>query len=928
MTDVAVLDDVLFQPSPPASARAQLRSFIKEFERRTDRKFVNYADFDTCAVDEFRVFWQLFLEWSSIISEGACTPVCDRDDCETAIFFPDLKLNYAENLLRGGAGQALVGCHADGSRDVVLRHELRDKVIRFAIFLRGLGVESGDRVVAIARNNVEAIIVALATAAIGAVFSSCAHDMGVLTVLSRFQQLSPKVLIGNCASRSWDTGKPLAERLAEIISGLPSLTDVVVLDGTLTTLLPMHRFADALAIDPTGFVWQRFQFNHPLFILFSSGTTGMPKCIVHGAGGTLLEHMKEHRLHGDLDQHDRMFFQTSCGWMMWNWQLSALACGAQIVTYDGPLKGPDTLWKIVADERVSVFGTNPAYLQFCETVGYSPNVLDLSNLRSVLSTGSILYPKQFDWIAEHAKRVAVQSISGGTDILGCFVLGNPLLPVHRGQAQCRSIGLDVRSLSEEGSIGELICANPFPSRPTGFYGEPDARRYHQAYFAQNPGVWTHGDLIEFTQHGAIMHGRSDGVMNIRGVRIGPAEIYRILQQIPTIIEAMAVEQVDEAEAGGARLVLLVVLRGGVTLDSELIMRIRRLLAEQGNTTMVPASIIQMSELPVTHSGKRSEAAARDAVNGRPIANRSALLNPECLDQLSREVKKPSADAGLISDNLEERLCAICQKYLGVPIQPSDDFLTAGCDSIVILSFLMEVVECTETSTPLQTLVGVSTIAELTKLLQTASPNNGETMAAVQLIQLDQGHRLLYEAFLDRWIKERLRETWKQETPYEFYTKEVIQWRYFDRNDDNPVTWLAMEEDRCVGMLDSMERPYLLDGKQISVCETADWYCVPDRRPYGIGLRLLYHVMHLEAPIFITSGTPSALAIFSKMRGWMLLSATTFAMPLTARGLAAKWVRHKVATTGVCACSVPFLMPYLSRYRERLGHHLLVSLREK
>ncbi|HWO46828.1 MAG TPA: AMP-binding protein, partial [Solirubrobacterales bacterium] len=346
--------------------------------------------------------------------------------------------------------------------------------------------------------------------------------------------------------------------------------------------------------------WERFPFNHPLFILFTSGTTGPPKCIVHGAGGTLLEHLKEHRLHGDLRPADTLFFQTSAAWMMWNWQLSALACGARIVVYDGPIAEPGTLWRIVAEEDVSVFGTSPPYLQLCQDSGYSPRRADPPRaLRSVLSTGSVLRDWQYDWVAEEVGPVKLQSISGGTDIIGCFVLGHPDLAVKRGTIQCRSLGLDVQALASEATpsgsdIGELVCRNPFPSRPLGFLGDGDRSRFHDAYFSQNEGVWTHGDLIEFDGDGrARIHGRSDGVLNIQGVRIGPSEIYQALREVPEVVEAMAVEQ---RRPEGARLVLLAVLREGADLDADLGKRIRETIAGQTTPLHVPELVVGVAEM--------------------------------------------------------------------------------------------------------------------------------------------------------------------------------------------------------------------------------------------------------------------------------------------------------------------------------------------
>jgi acetoacetyl-CoA synthetase len=504
-------ETVLFSPLAVSMARSQMTAFMRHCEAVTGQTFSDYWTFDEFSVAEFRAFWREFLCWSSLPHDGETDPVCVGESCEGARFFPALRLNYAESLLSGDPEHpAVTACHHGGRHERLSRGELRTRVVRLANSLGQLGVRPGDRVAAIARNNVEVVIAALGASAIGATFSSCSPDMGAFAMLARFSPLAPTVLLGNIRAEPWDPGVPLPARVAEVVAGLPTVRAVVALDdGAVPDGLgrPVHRFADLTAGGAApDFAWQRHGFNHPLFIMFSSGTTGAPKCIVHGAGGTLLEHVKEHRLHCDLREGDKLFFQTSCGWMMWNWQLSALASGAELVLYDGPIEGPETMWRLVAEEAVTVFGTSAAFLQYCEGAGFSPGrSLDLGALRGVLSTGSILYPRQYDWVRNHVKALPLQSISGGTDIIGCFVLGNPNLPVYRGQAQCRSLGLDVRALPQAGaadtSTGELICANPFPSCPLGFYNDPDGRRFHEAYFSQNPGVWTHGDLIEATPQG-------------------------------------------------------------------------------------------------------------------------------------------------------------------------------------------------------------------------------------------------------------------------------------------------------------------------------------------------------------------------------------------------------------------------------------------
>ncbi|MBV8576865.1 MAG: acetoacetate--CoA ligase, partial [Acetobacteraceae bacterium] len=688
-----------------------MTAFTQYCAAKTGLSFADYQSFDRFSIEEFQTFWRLFLSWSRIPYGGEPDPVCVGDSCEHACFFPNLHINYTECLLSGDPdGPALTACHRGRPDDRLSRGELRARAVRLACSLRELGVRPGDRVVAIARNNAEVIVAALAASAIGASFSSCAPDMGAFAILTRFSPLEPTVLLGNLRPEPWDAGAPVPARVAEVVAGLPSLQTLIALDeGGIPDgiSLPVRLYADLTAgtgADP-GFAWERFPFNHPLFVMFSSGTTGTPKCIVHSAGGTLLEHLKEHRLHCNLRAGDKLFFQTSCGWMMWNWQLSALACGVELVLYDGPIEGPETLWRLVSDERVTVFGTSATFLQFCEAAGFSPaEQCELASLRGVLSTGSILYPRQYDWVSGHVKTLPLQSISGGTDIIGCFVLGNPNLPVYRGEAQCRSLGLDVRALppteARDEKVGELVCANPFPSRPLGFYNDPDGRRFHDAYFSQNPGVWTHGDLIEATpQGGWILHGRSDGVINVRGIRVGPAEIYAALQGIDEITEAMAVEQHTPGHAGGTRLVLLVVLRKGAHLDGVLEKRIRAQLTARGFAALVPDIIAVVKGLPVTYSGKRSEAAARDAVNGRPARNRDALQNPGCLDQIASHPAlharswpaeaRPSIEEISRGAQLERELQRISEDVLRVsPIRWSDDLFDLGADSLTILDLLL------------------------------------------------------------------------------------------------------------------------------------------------------------------------------------------------------------------------------------------------
>jgi acetoacetyl-CoA synthetase len=559
-------------------------------------------------------------------------------------WFPGARLNFAENLLRHSDDRpALIFWNEVGRQRELSYAELNAEVRRVAAALEQEGVGVGDRVAGFLPNLPEAVIAMLATTTLGAIWSSCSPDFGANGVLDRFGQIQPKVLFTADGYRY--AGKEIDSlfRAREVRERIPSLERVVVVPylgqrPAIGSVGKASLWADWATVRPSARPAIRLAFDHPIYILYSSGTTGLPKCMVHGAGGTLLQHMKELVLHTDLRREDRIFYFTTCGWMMWNWLVSSLAVGATVILYDGaPLAPASVLWDMAARERITVFGTSAKYLALSEKEGLEPaRTHDLSALRAILSTGSPLAGHSYDYVYGRVKRdVHLASISGGTDIVSCFALGNPTGAVWRGELQTRGLGMSVEVFDPagrpvRGSEGELVCTRPFPSMPVRFWNDPDGSKYRAAYFEHYPGVWRHGDWARITPHdGLIILGRSDATLNPGGVRIGTAEIYRQVEQLPEVVESLVVGQEWEADV---RIVLFVRLRDGLALNDELAGRIKARIREYASPHHVPRKIVQVADIPRTISGKITELAVRDVIHGRPVANRDALANPAALDQ--------------------------------------------------------------------------------------------------------------------------------------------------------------------------------------------------------------------------------------------------------------------------------------------------------
>ena len=635
----------LWTPSPARAAATNLAAFMEAVRRRHGVDIAGYDDLHRWSIERPQAFWTELWDFCGIVAEARGARVVeDFDRMPGARWFPDARLNFAENLLRRrDDGPALIFCDESGQERSLSHRRLHDEVSRLAQALAACGVGPGDRVAGFLPNLPETAIAMLAAAARGAVWSSCSPDFGIKGVMDRFGQIAPKILFtadgyryGGKRLDSLARAKAIAGQLPDLerLIVVPHLDPAPALDGL--DAVPLADFVAPYAPGDIDFV--RLPFNDPLYILYSSGTTGVPKCIVHGIGGTLIQHLKEHRLHCDIKPGSRVFYFTTCGWMMWNWLMSALASEATLVLYDGSPFHDDgaVLFDLADSARINVFGTSAKFIDACDKAGLEPaRSHSLASVDTILSTGSPLRPEGFDYVYECVKAdVCLSSMSGGTDLIACFVGGNPTGPVWRGEIQAPALGMKVEVFDDEGAPldvgkGELVCAAPFPSMPIGFWADPDGAKYHAAYFDTYPNVWRHGDYVAFTEHGGmVIYGRSDAVLNPGGVRIGTAEIYREVERLDEVVEGLVIGQEWE---GDTRVVLFVKLREGVALDDALGARIKRCIRENATPRHVPARIVQVADIPRTISGKIVELAVRDVVHGRPVKNIDALANPEALD---------------------------------------------------------------------------------------------------------------------------------------------------------------------------------------------------------------------------------------------------------------------------------------------------------
>lgn len=645
-TRAANTDSPLWSPSRERIENSRIESFRCEAERMTGQNFPDYAALHAWSCRDMAGFYNLAWDFLGVIGDRQGPVLADGAQMPGAKFFPEARINYAENLLRRRDDETALIFRGEDRVERSLSHaELYEEVSRLAGWLKSRGVQEGDRVAGYLPNMPEALIGKLATSAIGAIWCSASPDFGVQGVLDRFGQIEPKVLIA-CDGYYYN-GKTIdvLGKLRDIVPQIPGLEAVLMVSYALPDagrdgIAMVTEWAEGPGAQAGGDIaFTRQDFNDPLVIMFSSGTTGVPKCIVHSVGGVTLSHMKEHQLQVDIQPGDKVFYFTTTGWMMWNWQISALASGATLLLYDGSPFYPDgnVLFDYADAHGMTFFGTAAKFIDAIAKAGIVPRENhNLGTVRTLGSTGSPLVHESFDYIYRDVKQdLHVSSLSGGTDILGCFVIGNPISPVYRGEIQGSALGMDMDCFDEHGHVlppgekGNLVCKKPFPSMPVKFWNDPDGARYHKAYFADYPGVWCHGDWVEKTPNGGwIIHGRADATLNPGGVRIGTAEIYRQVEKVPEVLESLAVGQEWDNDE---RIVLFIVLREGQDLAEDLEHRIRKQIRSGASPRHVPARIVQIPEIPRTKSGKIVELAVRDVIHGRDVKNKEALANPQALE---------------------------------------------------------------------------------------------------------------------------------------------------------------------------------------------------------------------------------------------------------------------------------------------------------